>query len=453
MTSARKASLGVVFVLVIALLLGLAVAQYAGAFRSGVPVTLKVDRIGLQLSDKADVKIRGLIVGSVKQVSTTGDGATIELSLDPDKVGMIPADVTARLLPKTLFGEKYVSLVPPAQPGTVKLASNDTITEDRSVAGIEVERVLDDLLPLLQAVKPQDLAMTLGSLSQGLQGRGDQLGRTLEQLNTLTGGLKPAIPDLQADITQLADFSENLSNSAPDLLSALDDLTTTSRTIVDQAQDLRDVYGTLTGASDDLRAFLDANKQNLIGLAASSRPTLETAARYAPEFPCFFTQATGLIPYLDQVFGKGTNEPGVHITLEIVTNKGKYVPGDEPEFRDDRGPRCYPLINPGPQYPPDGPFKDGSTATPAPIGTPQGNPQSFGVDTYGSYRGQQTWTPTARGSVKPAAFQSTDMGITNSPGEQQQIAELVTARTGEPAPQWGSMLVGPLYRGAEVKFV
>jgi len=446
-----KALRGLVFVLVILLLLGLAVAQYAGAFKGGVPVSLHVDRVGTQLNERADVKIRGLIVGSVQRISTTGNGADVDLLIDDDKIDLIPSNVTARLLPKTLFGEKYVSLVPPSAPGAVKLASYDTIQLDRSVAGIEVERVLDDLLPLLQAVRPQDLATTLGALSQALAGRGDQLGATLEQLNTLTGGFRPAIPDLQEDITQLADFSENLSNSAPDLLDALDTLTTTGDTIVDQADELRALYSSVTGASDDLRAFLDANKENLIGLADSSRPTLETLARYSPEFPCFFRQVTGLIPYLDQVYGKGTNEPGVHITLELAATRGKYIPNqDEPEYGDDRGPRCYPVVVPGPQYPPDGPFRDGSVAPPAPVGTPMGDPEAFGVDTFGTYDGTQSWTATSKPGGTPVSY---DMGITNSPGEQQQIAELVSFRQGTDAadvPQWGSVLVGPLYRGAEV---
>ena len=48
-----KALRGVVFLGVLLLLGGLAVGQYAGAFRSGVPVTLKVDRVGTQLDPKA----------------------------------------------------------------------------------------------------------------------------------------------------------------------------------------------------------------------------------------------------------------------------------------------------------------------------------------------------------------------------------------------------------------
>jgi virulence factor Mce-like protein len=142
-------------------------------------VTLKGDRVGTQLDPKADVKVRGLIVGSVTSISTDGEGATVAMSIDPRVIGQIPADVTARLLPKTLFGQKFVSLVPPAVPTPRRLAAGTVIGEDRSQSAQELEQVLDDLLPLLQAVRPQDLATTLGSLSQALQGRGTTLGQTL----------------------------------------------------------------------------------------------------------------------------------------------------------------------------------------------------------------------------------------------------------------------------------
>jgi len=422
-----KAVRGLAFLGVLLLLGGLAVAQYAGAFRAGVPVTLKVDRVGTQLDPKADVKVRGLIVGSVTAVHTDGDGATVSLSLDPKLVDQIPADVTARLLPKTLFGQKFVSLVPPAVPSTSRIAAGDVIGEDRSRSAEEVEQVLDDLLPLLQAVRPQDLATTLGSLSQAIQGRGPELGQTLVRLNALVAGVNPALPDAEADITQVADFSEHLSDSAPALLDALADLTVPSRTIVDESSGFHALFASVTGASDDLRGFLDANGSDIIALTASSRPTLATLARYAPEFPCLFGQLVDVIPRIDAAFGKGTNEPGLHVTLEIVTNRGKYVPGEQPKHEDNRGPRCYPVLPIGPQYPPDGPFKDGTYPTPAPVGQP------------------------GSGFI-PSAY---DMGVPNSPGEREVVSELVALHDGSTpnaVPAWSSMLVGPLYRGTEVAF-
>ncbi|MBW0104628.1 MCE family protein [Pseudonocardia sp. KRD291] len=478
MRSPRKVLQGLVFVVVIVGLLGLSVAQYNGVFKAGVPVTLQVDRTGTQLQERGDVKVRGLIVGSIESVASNGPTATVQMMMNPDMIDQIPSNVTARLLPKTLFGEKFVSLVPPPAPSGQALAAGEVIGEDRSQSAREVERVLDDLLPLLQAVRPDQLATTLGSLSSALQGRGDQLGTTLEQLNTLTKGLNPAVPDLQEDISQLADFSQNLSEAAPDLLDATDNLTTTLRTVVEQRDGLRDTFRSVTAASDDLRAFLDANGDNIIGLAASSRPTLETLARYSPEFPCLTSQLVDLIPKINDAIHPN-EDPGIHITLEIVANKGKYLPNqDEPRYADDRGPRCYPIPVPdGTQYAPDGPFRDGSVPQPAPKGQPMGNPEDFGVDTFGTYDGTNTFgmvqdqsaqngagplpvLPQLPGglslpTIAPSSYDpKADMGVGNSPGEQQVVSQLLAVQRGDSpsaVPGWSTMMVAPMMRGAEVK--
>src|SRR6185437_14120918 len=83
---------GVGFLAVVALLIGLSIASFHKAFTPVVMVSLLTDRIGSQLQEQSDVKLRGLIVGEVRSVRTTGDGARLSLALDPQMVGLIPAD-------------------------------------------------------------------------------------------------------------------------------------------------------------------------------------------------------------------------------------------------------------------------------------------------------------------------------------------------------------------------
>jgi phospholipid/cholesterol/gamma-HCH transport system substrate-binding protein len=429
----RRRLQGVAFLLVVVTLIALALAKYNGVFTSGVPVSLQVDSTGLQLDDRADVKVRGLIVGQVDKVTSSGELATVHMELQPDMVHLIPDNVSARLLPKTLFGEKYVSLVLPAQPSGRTLASGDVITQDRSQTARELEAALDDLLPLLQAVKPQDLAATLGAVSTALDGRGKQLGNTLVRQEQLVSGLNSVLPQLQEDISRTGDLADTYNKAAPDLLAALADLTTTSRTVVDQQQNLAHLYASVTGSAEDLRGFLAANEDNLISLAADSKPTLQTLARYSPEYPCLLNQLTALVPRIDRTMGVGTNKPGLHIKLEVTNSRGKYLPGvDEPRYEDDRGPTCYRLPD-GQRFPqyPGGPLRDGATAPPAAAIGPSG----------------QGPAQTAGQSAGAA------MGLPNSPAEQQYIASLLAAASGKKPseiPRWSSFLVGPLLRGTEV---
>ena len=76
-------------------------------------------------------------------------------------MSQIPANVTARLLPKTLFGERYVELTAPASASATPLRPGAVIGQDRSSSAIELEKVLDDTLPLLQTIQPDKLAATL----------------------------------------------------------------------------------------------------------------------------------------------------------------------------------------------------------------------------------------------------------------------------------------------------
>src|SRR5688500_3646257 len=180
---AKQRLVGLVFLLVLALLVALTVLMYQKAFSPVMTVVLEADRAGNQLSQGADVKARGLIVGEVRKITSTGDGARIELAIDEQHEGLLPSDVTAQLLPKTLFGEKFVALEPPPGSRAEPRADGDVIDQDRSETARETATALDNLLPLLQTLKPQQLSVTLNALSSALRGRGDQLGENLETVD------------------------------------------------------------------------------------------------------------------------------------------------------------------------------------------------------------------------------------------------------------------------------
>jgi virulence factor Mce-like protein len=426
--------LGLIFLVVCALFFVTTVAIYKKEFTPVSLVRLETDHVGNQLGAGSDVKIRGVVVGEVRAVDALGDHAAIQLALDPDKISQIPANVSARLLPKTLFGERYVALQMPAKPALGHLEAGDVITQDRSSAAIELEQVLDDVMPLLQAVQPQKLSATLSAVSTALQGRGQQLGQTLDQLSDYLGKLNPSLPDIKADISSFATVTDVYNQAAPDFLQALSDLTTTSKTLVDEQQQLSAVFQSVSTASEDLAGFLKVNENNIIRLTTTAQSTLDVLAKYAPEYPCMLQQFADSVPRAYEAFGYGTDQMN-HVTIRFIADRTKYLPGvDEPKYTDKRGPRCYPqVVPPGrwPQYPPGGPVQDGSSHPAVPPGENSPLP-SNGIIQGGS------------GTTGSAA---------NSPAEQQLIGTLLApqlATTPDQVPDWASLLVGPLYRGAEV---
>lgn len=334
--------LGAGFAVVLAGLLGLSVMVYRKDFTDVDRVILHADHTGMQLSKGADVKLRGVIVGEVREIRADGTKAILELALDPDQRRLIPADVSARLLPKTLFGERYVAL---QSAGTMTKSIKDgaVIEQDRTESAIELERVLDNALPLLQTIKPDKLAAVLGALAYGLEGRGGRLGQDIESLNGYLAELNERMPTIAEDVRRLADVLQVYDQAAPDLLALLRDATTTMTTIAQQRTQLADFLRHTTGLAVQGHDFLDRYDDRLIQVGRVSRPVLELLAAYAPEYPCLLHGIVTLQPRAERVFATGR----MHITLEATKDGGKYEAGrDEPVYGAKNGPNCRGLPHP-----------------------------------------------------------------------------------------------------------
>ncbi|MFE0202187.1 MCE family protein [Streptomyces sp. NPDC058985] len=401
---------GVVFLLVPALLIWLAVAVYDKEFTESDPVVVETGSAGNQMHPGAEVKLRGVVVGEVRDIDADGAGARLTLAMKPGSLDRVPSDVRAQMLPTTLFGERFVALVPPQNPSPEPLAAGAVVPQDRSANAIELQQVLDDVLPMLTAVQPQKLAATLSAVSQALEGRGERLGETLSLLDDHLAEFNPNLPALNRDLKELVKVSHVYADAAPDIITALTDFTTTSGTLAEQEAELAATLGATTRTSEDVTAFLRKNQDNIIRLSATSRPTLELLAEYSSAFPCTLRTLAEFVPAMDKALGKGTDRPGIHVDVTTVPSRGAYRPGrDTPVYDSGGGPRCpsVPYVGALPR-------------------------------------------PTAR-TASTAADQ--DLGPANSPSENDLVNELLAPAAGESPedlPDWSSLLVGPVYRGTEV---
>ena len=347
----RYRLLGLAMVLVIALLLALTVALFNKSFTPVVRVKVSAERAGLQLLPHSDVKVRGLIVGEVRDTEATARGATLHLALEPDKAKLIPRNVQARLLPKTLFGEKYVELHIPPQPGPLGIEEGAVIPQDRSRAAVEIDKLLNDLLPLLRAVKPAELNATLNALSTALQGRGDQIGRNLEQADALLRKINPELGTLVRDLHGLADVADIYHAAAPDLLQTLRNLNVTSKTITDKTATIERLIPATTALAQDGDVFMRTNGPKIIGFNIANREVLSLVARYSPSMPCVLAGLMKIKPEAERVAG-GNGSKTFNLTVEIVKPRPGYKnPLDLPEVKDQRNPRCYNLPNPKVPFP------------------------------------------------------------------------------------------------------
>ena len=431
---ARQRLTGLVFLAVLTALVAASVGLYLKAFTPVVTVTLETDRIGNQLGLGADVKARGVLVGEVRSVRTDRDGAEVELALQRSAVGRLPADDLAQLLPKTLFGEKFVALVVDAASTAPPLADGDVIPQDRSETARETSEALDALLPLLRTLDPESVSTTLNALSTTLRGRGERIGGNLELARDYLEQMNPELTTLAEDFRGTADLADTFNAAAPDIVALLDDLAVVNRSLVEEQDALEGFLRTTAGTAGTTRDFLRENEGRLVTLARESVPNLRTYERYAPQLPCLLQGIADVNAEGERVFGRG--QPGLHITLELTQDNGGYRPGDEPAYGEDSGPTCFGL--------------DGEPIRPFPIykevtdGYCDDQEQQQGVQTECERESEQQESSGASSGAtpfSPASYDAAAVGLAVAPAFGVLPDEV---------PDIAVLLFAPMARGTEV---
>jgi phospholipid/cholesterol/gamma-HCH transport system substrate-binding protein len=366
---ARLFAAGVGFLTVMALLVGLSIAIYNKTFTDPTMVTIKAENAGLQLARFGDVRRHGALVGHVREIGNDGKQAVIKVALTPKAARNIPENISIEILPTTLFGQKYISIVDPSDPSEKSLSDGDVIPSDRVSTNVELQKILADLFPLLRSIRPADLSSTLYALATALRGRGDELGETMVKLDDYLTTMNVHLPTLQQDLVLLARVSRSYSLAAPDLVRMLRNATTTAHTVSEKSSQIKTFFDDVTGLGRTSTRVLTENEANIVRAPAVSRPLLRLLDTYSPELPCLIKGAARYAGRLNQIFRDGKVWQSMHLA---ANQRRPYDERDRPVYGEQgAGPKCWGLPYPKQPLTPPHDFKNGSDLE----STTGGNPQ------------------------------------------------------------------------------
>jgi phospholipid/cholesterol/gamma-HCH transport system substrate-binding protein len=335
---------GIAFMVVVALLVAFSIAIYQKVFTPVTMVTVKADRAGLQLPKFGDVRIHGVLVGQVRSVTQDGKQAVIKLGLKPSAAKAIPDNVSVEIRPTTLFGQKYVSLVDPTNPSDTALHDGSVIPASRVTTSVELQHVLATLFPLLRSIRPGDLNSTLYALATALQGRGEKLGETVDQLESYLAAMNQKLPTLHKDIQLLADVSNTYGLAAPDLVDVLRNATTTARTVAEKQEQISSFFTSMTTLSTVSTRVLTTNEQGIIREGQLAAPLMKLLDTYSPEFTCLLEGADRYTDRLAAIFKGGRVRQSM--SFDAVQRRA-YTEADRPQYGEvGHGPWCLGLPNP-----------------------------------------------------------------------------------------------------------
>lgn len=247
-----------------AVVLTLLMLNAVGTFSGAPKVTANLDNVGASVYKGADVKVQGVIVGKVSGFEAREGGAKLELTLEEHQLVGIPENVVARVLPATVFGTSFVDLVVHGQPSPERLTAGAVVPQDETQETLEFQQALDDIDGLVKALGPADLNIALTSIAQALDGRGEQLGKTIDLADSLLARINGEMPLIRRDLGLLATNMRIVEQNAPELLQAVSDGLVAANTIVDQQAQFTALLTGGLALANDAQSFIDTRGDSLV---------------------------------------------------------------------------------------------------------------------------------------------------------------------------------------------
>ncbi|WUI35191.1 MCE family protein [Nocardia sp. NBC_00416] len=315
----------------------LAVTLFRGGFADTAGVTVHSPRAGLVMYPDAEVKLRGVTVGAVSSIAERADGtAEIRLAIDRGNLARIPADVTVDIASTTVFGAKYIQLVPPERPSAGHLEPGQVF--DVQSVTVEINTVFEQLTQVLGEIQPEKLNETLGALANAMRGRGDRVGQMMVDLESFLAELEPGLPALRADLAMAPQVAGTYADAAPALLDTVRNTTQLGRTLVAEQQQLDVLLMSLIGLADTGNRVVGDNGPGLVSSLDALVPTTDLTNRYHPALTC----ALDGLGYLASV--TPVHVPGIGLSANFLWGVEPYkYPDHLPKVAASGGPQCSML--------------------------------------------------------------------------------------------------------------
>ena len=281
---------GVVVFLIAALVLLFVYRQYSGYYVDKTKLTMLSDRAGLVMDPGSKVTYNGVQIGRVADIDEIQkDGkpaAKFTLDVYPKYLHLIPANVDAKIVATTVFGEKYVSMTAPENPLPQRITPKNVI-DARSVT-TEVNTLFQTITSIAEKIDPVKVNLTLSAAAQALSGLGDKFGQSIINGSATLDDVNPRMPIIRHDIQQLAKLGDTYADAAPDLLEFLNNAATTAHTVHAQEKDLDQALLAATGFGATGAEIFNKGGPYFARAAKDLVPTAQVLDTYSPELFCSF---------------------------------------------------------------------------------------------------------------------------------------------------------------------
>ncbi|MFI6013954.1 MCE family protein [Streptomyces sp. NPDC051243] len=215
----------------------------------------------------SDVRVLGVRIGEVKAIKPEGGRVRVELEYDADR--KVPADAQAAIINSSVVSDRYVQLLPVYRGDGPVLRNGDEIPESRTAVPVELDRIFDSLHTTAEALGPDgankdgSLSRLLGVSADNLDGQGENLHQTVEDLSAAVTTLSDGRTDLFDTIRNLQVFTAALAADDKSVRSFNSNLAKVAEQLAGEREDLAAALKNLGTALGDVSDFVKSNKKSL----------------------------------------------------------------------------------------------------------------------------------------------------------------------------------------------
>jgi ABC-type transporter Mla subunit MlaD len=188
---------------------------------------------------------------------------------------------------------------------------------------------------VLKAIDPIKLNQTLAAISGALNGRGEKLGQTVSDFDSLLKKLNPSLDNISRDFEVAPVALNAYGEMAPDLVDILDNTSKVSNTLIDEQNNLDVFLMSAIGLADTGNDVIGTNRQALTDDLRMLLPTTALTSQYQENLRCGIQ---GLIPFIHT---PPFDRAGVSVLTNFTFGVERYrYPQDLPKVAAKSGPSC-----------------------------------------------------------------------------------------------------------------
>ncbi|MBA0127334.1 MCE family protein [Haloechinothrix sp. YIM 98757] len=309
-----------------------------GALSGHPEVTAEVAADTIGVPSRAPVEYKGVLVGTVTKVETTKTTSVLTMRINERHAESVSTRARVRVLPRTLFGDLFVELVPAEEAGE-PISDGDELRPDESEEAVQLYDAFERLTTLLEEIEPAKISTALGALSSFLEGRGERFGTMLDQLHEMTDDTDDLIALIDDGMEAVTTLSEQAVEATPDGIRALRNAVQISRTIVEERRTIHQLLTSgSTLAGEGSRLARSDNVDRFVELVRTADPITDELVADPGALPRTVHSVRELLEAAPPTFKEG---PWFRIRANLTTEEPyPYTAEDCPRYPGQDGPNC-----------------------------------------------------------------------------------------------------------------